>query len=352
MRKKYIDLLRTIALFYMFFQHAALALLMQTSNRGIILFFFEIVPICSALFLFIAGFSLSVSFEKNIPAGLYKFNMHLIKRGLILVILSSFLFFIEYGIQLPDLFLSSGILNTIGLMIITSIIFLNIKYKKIFLSFFILLLILATIFLEEKKIFIFPFNTGFEPVSPTIIFGFIGLLAGVVMNEFNENKIKIKYFVIGIGALGAALTVYYFYMFGPFKIFFSNTGRYEVTRIFNESNYFENIFKSGNVFPVLSPVTVWNFNTSCFFASLGVVFLLFASAFFSEGFLNKHITEKIFLPGRFAFANYFFHLSVIALLVLIFGYEFLTAKFFLLFLLSLFFSSYLLSFILYKRKRV
>ena len=92
MRKKYIDTLRLIALFYMFFQHSALVLLKNDYNTGLTAFLFEIVPFCSALFLFLAGFSLTISIGKY--ENKKDFIVRLILRGLILIISSSLLFLI------------------------------------------------------------------------------------------------------------------------------------------------------------------------------------------------------------------------------------------------------------------
>ena len=344
MRKKYIDLLREIALFYMFFQHAVLALLQNSENKGIILYLFELVPICPALFLFIAGFTLNISYNRKKIININNFMIHLFKRGLILIIMSSILFLLEYGFQLPDLLISSGILNTIGLMIIIASFIIRVPYKKIFMSILIIVLIITTYFLEKNKVNIVPFNYGFEPISPTITFGFIGFLTGLFFYQFKDNIRKEKIFVLLLGIFGLLIFLFFSIKYGIFKIFFSDTGRYVISRKFNESYFLMNIFSYSSNSEIM--VNIWNFNTECFLASLGVVFLFFSLTYYLEKYFKKFLPENIFVPGQFAFFNYFYHLAIIAIFVLIVGFNNFSLNQFLLFLSLLFISSYVFSYLL------
>ncbi len=350
MRKKYIDLLREIALFYMFFQHAVLVLLLRNENKGIIYFLFELVPICPALFLFVAGFSINISFNKTLEINKNQFIINLFKRGLILILSASLLFVIEYGFQLPDMLISSGILNTIGWMIIICAILLFLPNKKLLLTLFIVLLIAANYLLEIKNIYIVPFNNGYEPISPTITFGFIGFLTGLLFNGYKENIKKEKLFVLITGLIGLLLFIYFSIKYGIFKIFFYDIGRYTITRTFNSSSLLNNIFLGNVIDDSQIIVSIWNYNTQCFLVSLSVVLILFSSMYFLEKYFNKFLHENIFVPGIFAFFNYFYHLAVIAVFVIITGYNNFSLKLFLLFLSILFISSYILSYLLLKIK--
>ena len=345
MRKKYIDLLREIALFYMFFQHAVLALLKYTENKGIILFLFELVPICPALFLFIAGFSINISLNRrknNLNDN--DFIIHLLKRGFILIILSSVLFLLEYGFQLPDLLISSGILNTIGLLIIIISLLIKLPYKKIFISIFVVILIVLTFLFEKNKIYIVPFNYGYEPIVPTITFGFIGYLMGLFFYQYKDDIKKEKIFVLLSGVLGFIIFLIFSIKYGIFKVFFSDIGRYIITRTFNESYFLTNVFSGSGNSEIM--VSIWNYNAECFFASLGAVLILFSIMYYLEGYFTELLPENIFIPGRFAFFNYFYHLMIIAVLVLVTGFNNFSLIKFLLFLTLLFISSYIFSYLL------
>ncbi len=330
----------------MFYQHAVLVLLKNNENKGIILFLFELVPICPALFLFISGFSLIISYQKRQDLINNNYYLHLLKRGFILIVFSTILFLIEYGFQFPDLIVSSGILNTIGLMIIISTLFLMLPYKKIFLSVFIIIIILAAYLLEITKINLIPFNHGYEPIVPTITFGLIGLLIGLLLNQYKENIKKERIFMLLLGVFGIFIFLYFSIKYGIFKIFFSDIGRYYIERTFNESYFLNNIFSGAMFNNFQITVSVWNFSTECFFASLGVVFMFFSGTYFLEKYFKKFLPDNVFIPGRFAFFNYFYHLAVIALFVIIFGYNIFSLKHFLIFLSVLFFSSYVFSYLL------
>lgn len=353
MRKKYIDLLRELALFYMFFQHGVLALLKYNENQGIIYFLYEIVPFCPALYLFLSGYSLSISYNKiNMKELKKQFVLNHIKKGILLIFGSMILFIIEYGFQLPDLIIAPGILNTIGLMIIASVLILIFPYKKIILSILITSLIIITLILEIKQIFVIPFNYGYEAISPTIIFGFIGLLTGLYMNDINSNRRNFRIFMYTLFSAGVFVFIYFSIKYGPFKVFFQDIGRYRIQRIFNESKFLTNIFsKNPNTSTIVA--YVWNYTIENFVASLSMVFILFTTGHYIENIFQKYLPENIFVPGKHALFNYFYHLIIIGILVIFVGYNLFSKSMFIVFLLCLFISSYVFSyFIEVFRKRI
>lgn len=236
-------------------------------------------------------------------------------------------------------------------MIIISALLINLPFRIILSSILIAAITFLTIFFESKKIFITPFNYGFEPITPTIIFGFTGILTGLIMNKLKVKKNYPEKFVFSLLIIGLSIFTFYSFKFGLFKIF-SNIGRYEVTRIFSESKMI-NILLSGKTVHDFFYVRIWNYNTDCFIDSLGSVLILFSSMFFLEKIFVRFFPENSFLPGRFAFFNYFYHLGLIALLVLTIGYNNLNLILFLSFLTFLFITSYLIPylFLLIKRSR-
>jgi len=346
MRLKSIDLLRLIAIFYMFFQHMVLSLLAQNENQGAVLFLFNLVPICPALFLFVSGFSVTILINK------YTKNLLFIKlfiRGFLLIIISFFLFFFENGLQYPDIFFASGILNTIGLMIIFCSLIILLPYKMFITSLMILILLGIHIIFETLSIKIFPLNNGFEPIIPTITFGFIGFLFGLLHNYFNERNFKI--FILISGFVSLVFLIFLFLFNNGFNIY-SENGTYEIVRSFqNKYMYITNLLE--NNITGFTEKFIWNYKVNNFFASLFAVFILFSFFYSSENFLRKKLPDFFTLPGQFALINYVFHFLFIIIFIFIFGYNSLTLFHFIIVLLLLFAVSYFLSFLLknYKVKK-
>ena len=135
-RKKYIDLLRQIAVFYMFFFHVVLILLPEADIGGVTRVLFDIVPLDAALFLFLVGFSLTLSLHRHTELTAVQFLTKKVVRGILLILAAAFLFLLQLGVQLPDLLISSGILNTIGWLCIIGGVMLTVPRRKIILIIF------------------------------------------------------------------------------------------------------------------------------------------------------------------------------------------------------------------------
>lgn len=354
MRKKYIDLAREIALFYMFFQHGVLTVLKQSDNSGAIYFLNEIVPFCSALFLFLAGYSLVLSLKK---CGVYSYNLqnftHFIRRGVILIAASSVLFLIENGFQVPDIFFASGILNTIGIFIIVSSAFLFIPYRRIFFTVFTISATIVYAVLDINKIYFVPFNYGYEPIFPTILFGFIGITFGLIVDSIEEKSKLEKTFYLCLALIGVVIHLAFSFKYGFLKVFFTEYGRYTVERIFSEKYLISSLFYGGYEYSNFQAL-IWNFRTNSFIAALGSTFFLIGSLYFMENFFQKYLPKKVFIPGKYAFINYFYHLAILALLTQTIGFNVLGKYQFLALLVSLFIGSYIISYItdlITKRKK-
>lgn len=343
-RKKYLDFLRLLALYYMIFQHGVLGLLTLEGNNGIIRFLFELVPLCPALFLFLAGYSLTISYYRRRDR-YREFIGHVLIRGGILCVCAMILFIAEHGFQLPDFFIAPGILNTIGYLLLTGAVIVGIKGNKIITGCLIVLFSVIYYILEKYTINIVPFNNGYEPLFPTIIFGYIGLLSGLILED-DRRSVKVKNIIIIIsGIIGVGIFTYYSIRYGLFKIFYPGIGRGEVSRLFN-ANLFINTIVQRNADEVsVYYATIWNFNTAGLIANSGCVFILFAVTHFLEPFMRKYLPKNVFLPGKFAFFNYFYHLAVIGLLIVIFGYNTFNVPLFLLFLALIFGTGYLFPYI-------
>jgi peptidoglycan/LPS O-acetylase OafA/YrhL len=345
-RIHYIDFLRQVAIYYMFFFHTVLVLLPPEQIKGTLGCFFDIVPLDAALFLFLAGFSLTLSLGKHTELSAFRFLQKKIKRGLLLILAAAFLFFIEFGIQLPDMLISSGILNTIGILCIAGGLVLVFSGRKIILALLIAVLCLATFLGEYFMIFRVPFNWGYEPWSPTIIFGFIGIFCGLFFKNGNKpaEQKNDRTLALVLGAVGFILVVFFIVNGGILGTLIH--GRYVVKRNFSTATTLPYLFgAAGGAAPAASfAATVWNYRLSAFLLSLGTVLLLFAASFFLEPLLKKYIPHKVFLPGAHALSNYFFHLLVLSIIVILAGEEVFSVAVALLVLAALYVGSYLLSF--------
>ena len=319
MRKRYVDLLRLIALVYMYYQHTVLGLLQPSELTGAATYFYEIVPFCPALFLFLAGFSARLSMQKKTDMKTAGFG--LMRRGLILIGLSAVLFFFEHGLQFPDFPFSTGILNSIGwFLILTGAIIMLPKWKTVFCA-LTALLTAAYIALDLTGFKLFPLTDGYEPMLPTILFGFYGLVAGLAVEKLEDSKVATCVFNWSLIAAGLGVHIVDSFRFGFLRVFFPRHGRVSVERTFD-----------GSLNPIgglVDPQTgsykavVWNFNMESFVAALAATILLFGLARVFEKPIQK-LPSGCALPGEFALGNYIFHLIAIAVTVAICGFNSLT----------------------------
>jgi len=347
-RVRYIDFLRQVAIYYMFFFHTVLVLLPQKQINGVIGFFYDIVPLDAALFLFLAGFSLTLSLGKHPELSAFRFLQKKIARGLLLMLAAAFLFFMEFGIQLPDMFISSGILNTIGVLCIAGGVVLVVSGRRIILGLLIAALCLLTFIFEYSSIFTVPLNWGYEPWSPTIIFGFIGIFCGLLVNNAATPKAR-RVFVLAMGAAGLCLVLYFMINGGILDTLIQ--GRYVIERRFSTTATLSHLFTGGAAADAGFTATVWNYRLTAFLLSLGAVWLLFCAAFFLEPLLRRFIPAGVLLPGAHALSNYFFHLFVLSVIVILLGELVLSVGMVLLVLAGLYAGSYLLSIIMQYIKR-
>ncbi|MBN1798508.1 MAG: DUF1624 domain-containing protein [Spirochaetales bacterium] len=347
-RKRYIDLLRQIAIFYMFFFHVVLILLPETEINGVMRMLFDIVPLDAALFLFLVGFSLTLSLRKHTELSTVQFLSKKLVRGLLLILAAAFLFLLQLGVQLPDMLISSGILNTIGWLCIIGGLILVIPYRKILLLFLIVVLLVFTFVCEYYEIFIIPFNWGYEPMSPTIIFGLFGFLCGLFYN-LSDNERQQKNIAVIIGANAAVLLLFFVWHGNLVEIL--RDSRYAIKREFSTAATLPYLLTGGSGDPGFFAAMVWNYRLPSFCLSLGVVCMLFSGFSFLEPFFKKYIPRAALLPGAHALSSYFFHFVVIAVLTMVFGPKSFTVWTVLLLLILLYAGSYLLSMLMAHIKR-
>jgi hypothetical protein len=326
-RLYFIDMARMLALWYMFFQHGELEVLTLRHSK-IITLIADFVPICSALFLYTAGFAAVLSQKSNIRQNV----ISRLKKGIFLIIASSILFSIECGFRLPDMIIASGILNTIGIFTISTIIlsWTPKKFNVLIWSLWTTFLAALFIVFDINRIYIFPFTNAYECIIPTIIYGYIGLTCGLIYQQTAHHKLfHITSIIVGLVGLIIMTSI-----FGLHHCFDYTHGRYTVIRSFGADK-----------------LMVWNFNSVSFIASLAAVLLISGLCGLCENFFcslqekKPMLADKILLPGQHALINYFYHLAVWAIIVVTLGFNALPQWAFLTVLVGLIITSYPIGYI-------
>ncbi len=291
-RNSAVDLLKILALFLMIFDHAYILLLKQPAP-SILRFFYEIVPLSPALFLFLSGYSLAIS------KAYLKRKKRLISAALYFAV-SNIFFIVEHGFQFPHFPFATGILSTISLLVVFTVVMGLLPERIRFFLSFTLSVIFTIVFviLRINKLKIFPLTYGYEPLFPTFLFGIIGFSFGLGKNQ-SVTKI---FFLSFIGGVFGVVTR----LFGIQKLFVSG-GCYFTSYTFKYSNLVQNLLSDdiGRKYNV----SIWNFDISCFFYVLSIVVLL---VLVSEGILeNKKIAGLITLPANYLFVHYVLHLVIL-----------------------------------------
>lgn len=284
-RNAAIDLLKIAALLLMMFDHAYILLLKQPAAR-FLRFFYEIVPLSPALFLFLSGYSLAVS------EAYLKKRKRLIFAAVYFAV-SNIFFIVEHGIQFPHFPFATGILSTIALLSVYCAAFGVFSGRNSFLVSSLLSLILTAVFVALRifDLKLFPLTFGYEPLFPTFLFGIIGFSIGLGKKLFAGWS---RYL---IPAAAAALFVIMTIFCGFQKLFVSG-GCYLISYSFEHSN-------SGTY-----SVSIWNFDIGCFFYTLSIVVLLI---FLLENVLcHIKISSTALLPARYLFVHYILHLAALA----------------------------------------
>ncbi len=116
-----LDVLRAVAVVMMFAVHVRRVQTPQSrTGAGLaeasLDFFMHIEPFITSLFLFVAGYSVVLAFQAGRTRRVWWAKAG--RRVLQLYLLSVGLFVLQYGVDLPDLLLSSGILQVIALSVL------------------------------------------------------------------------------------------------------------------------------------------------------------------------------------------------------------------------------------------
>lgn len=293
-RNSAVDLLKIAALFLMVFDHAYILLLKQPAPP-ILRFFYEIVPLSPALFLFLSGYSSAIS------KAYLKRKKRLLSAAVYFAV-SNVFFIVEHGFQFPHFPFATGILSTISLLVVFTVVMgLFPERIRFFLS-FTLSVIFTIVFvsLRINNLKVFPFTYGYEPLFPTFLFGVIGFSMGLG-KKLTAGRTDFFSVTLSAGVF-AIMTFFY----GIQKLLISG-GCYFVSYSFKYGNLVQNLF-SRNVEGKYN-VSIWNFDTGCFFYVLAIVVLLLW--IFERILQRKKIAGLITLPANYLFVHYVLHLVIL-----------------------------------------
>lgn len=333
-RNAAIDLLKIAALLLMIFDHAYILLIKQPAPR-FLRFFYEIVPLSPALFLFLSGYSLAVS------KAYLKKRKRLIFAAVYFAV-SNIFFVVEHGIQFPHFPFATGILSTIALLSVSCAAFGFFSEKSSFFMSLLVSIILTLVFVVLRifNLKIFPLTFGYEPLFPTFLFGIIGFSVGQGKNLF---ACRLWYFISAAAAvLFVIMTIFY-----GFQKLFVSSGCYQISYSFEYSNLIQNIFD--NTVSGKYNASIWNFDTGCFFYTLSIVILL---VFLSENILCRiKINSTVLLPARYLFVHYILHLAVLTSLYCLLNGKMLSSAQFLILIILMISAVYTVSVLIDKAKK-
>lgn len=296
-----LDFLRGIAIVLMLITHGFRLFVKSTPNyqagtdlaERLLNLFAIIEPYTSALFLFLAGIGVTISFSQKKDSANNWLKRQSIKAGQ-LYLIGMGLFFIEKGFQSPDFWISPSILSTIAISMITVASGLLIPWGIV-----LGLILTAGITYYFEGTGISGINAGPGGVFPLITFALWGSL---IWQIFKQKK---YYFLglIGLLSLGSYFndspwvqhynSTYHQWTSGSTGLdFIMSLGEYHITEL----------------------ESYWNHSL---IASIRIVGLLLISLWlclkFSKNLEAKKFNHLLTLLGRHSLGCYILHLMIIAI---------------------------------------
>ena len=162
-----------------------------------------IEPIVSAMFLFIAGFSLVLS-RTHSRESVRQWRQRLGRRMATLYGISVLFALAEQGVQLPGILVSSGVLGIIAVGIFSAAIMLTNRRPWLWLATATILVTAATGFLDSQRISLTGLNAGAGGMLPLVSLAWLGTLAGLVYQRWQANGLGL---LLGISLLVAVLAL-------------------------------------------------------------------------------------------------------------------------------------------------
>lgn len=305
--------IRTQSNFSMIFSHREKATFFDQA----LLFFIDVEPIISAFFLFIAGFSLTLSFSnrcKQSVADAWPWLRGVSKKALSLYLIASLFFIAEHGFQFPDVLVSPGILSIIGLSIGLTAFFLT-TAKPFWLSgIFVAVVILITYVLEQEHIQITGLNTGPGGTFPLICLCPLGAILGSIYQRWQDNGLFIALVLSAIVSI-FALTVNYPWTFTYESVF----QRFSFSYVDQIGLSLKALFSAEQIGSSDYVARYWNHSSIFPLRVIGI--LVFTTLIFIKLFQNiprqwvlQRATHFLNYLGSHALSLYIIHLLLLAII--------------------------------------
>lgn len=197
-----LNLFRAVAILLMIFAHSArlqtnlTAISLSSSQAGIvdqwILFVLKIEPMISAMFLFIAGFSLVLSHsqkKESAPQWLARQT----KRAVQLYLIAIVFYLGDQGLQWPDTLVSPGILEVIAVALMVAALCLNSRYPMQSLFGLSIAGTVLTAILEQTRSSIPGLNAGAGGMFPLITLAWLGALTGLIRARWPRQGLQVMF---------------------------------------------------------------------------------------------------------------------------------------------------------------
>lgn len=294
-----LDALRTLAVALMVAAHTTRLIVWEQRrdwSRAVLL----IEPFIASLFLYLVGAALAESWSRaeDRPAW---FRRHAL-RALALWALSCLFYVLEEGaFEFPDAPFLSGILATIGYVIVLLLAGLAAPASRWVLLAGAAALFGLHAFLDKHGLRFFMINAGNSPLLPLSIFAFLGAALGPLLRARPR-------LAAALGLLSGVTLVLLIRRHGLESLFSEPLGRYETARVFGSGPPQARVMKSipyYNLRPLLAVVVL-----AC------ILFLQTALAPLRPGLQRIKI---LFAVGRHSLAAYILHLSFLASIVVLSG---------------------------------
>ncbi len=302
-----LDALRAVAVVMMFAVHVRRVQTPQSRTgagiaEALLDFFMRIEPFITSLFLFVAGYSVVLAFRagKSRKAWWAKAG----RRALQLYLLSIGLFVLQYGVDLPDLLLSSGILQVIALSVLCVGACLSTRAPELALLLASILGFAVTAALEAWGTSVSGLNAGPGGNTPLMAHACFGALTALAVARNRRGALGRLLLITGVLS-GAALLV---------------QGDWTTTHISQYRDLGGQSFITAAISGALqdaplSSVSFWNHSTrgaaALLFTLVGMlaIFLLPASRLF-----RASACTPLRLVGRHALFVYVFHLCALGVI--------------------------------------
>jgi hypothetical protein len=195
-----LNLYRALAIVLMIIAHSSrlqtnlTEITMMPAKAGIfdhvILWVLKFEPIISAMFLFIAGFSLVLSHTQSAEPP-KQWLLRQIKRAGQLYLIAVVFYLGDLGIQMPDTLVSPGILSVIAVALLGAALCLVLPYRWQALAGISVVGLVMTAVLEQTRTSIPGLNAGAGGMFPLVVIAWLGALTGLIRQRWPQQGLQL-----------------------------------------------------------------------------------------------------------------------------------------------------------------